>query len=367
MLGIWEAAVKEFEEGQNFVLATILSVEGSSPRHVGTRFLVRQDGSIVGTIGGGLFEARVQKMALSALQERRSRRALFSFAGKDADATEMICGGTAEVLIEFVDSRYKQQEQIFRKILASYKGRETGYLLTQVSIPPHGDSNEPLQHLILDREGGTLGGFPGDTAVIKHVLSLGFVKPAVQFLSVPGGEHPILLEALRPAGVVYVFGGGHVGVCVVHLAAYVNFRVVVLDDRSGFLTHERVPDADQVITLDSFQKAFERILVDEDSYIVIVTRGHSHDRTVLAQALRTPAGYIGMIGSRRKNALIFEALLSQGFTPEDLARVHAPIGLAIGGETPEEIGVSIVAEMIQVRHQKNRLHQRVPHCPAAAE
>ncbi len=111
--------------------------------------------------------------------------------------------------------------------------------------------------------------------------------------------------------------------------------------------NERVPDAHQITVLDSFDDTLKDLGVDEDSYLVIVTRGHAHDKTVLEQALRTPARYIGMIGSRRKTKLIFESLLAQGFSQEDIQRVSAPIGLPIGGETPEEIGVSIIAQMVQ--------------------
>ena len=107
--------------------------------------------------------------------------------------------------------------------------------------------------------------------------------------------------------------------------------------------------------LESFEDPFAGLPVDRDSYVIIVTRGHSHDRTVLGKALRTDAGYIGMIGSKRKNHLIFQGLLLEGFTHEDLQRVHAPIGIPIGGETPEEIAVSIVAEMIQVRDRYEQL------------
>jgi xanthine dehydrogenase accessory factor len=153
-----------------------------------------------------------------------------------------------------------------------------------------------------------------------------------------------------------------VGASVSHLASFVHFRVVVLDDRSEYVSEERFPDSDQRIVLESFEDAFGGLPVDRDSYVVIVTRGHSHDRTILGQALRTDAGYIGMIGSKRKNHLIFQGLLLEGFTHDDLQRVSAPIGIPIGGETPEEIAVSIVAQMIQVRDRYEQLKKvsRVP-------
>ena len=136
-----------------------------------------------------------------------------------------------------------------------------------------------------------------------------------------------------------------------HLAALVGFRVVVIDDRLEYANKERFPEAEKTLVIKNFTRAFDGLEIDADSYIVIVTRGHQYDRAVLEQSLRTSAGYIGMISSRRKREAIYEYLTAQGFTKERLAQVHSPIGIDIGGETPEEIAVSIVAELIKVRSQ----------------
>jgi len=352
MLAVWRAALEQFEKRKDFVLATILSVQGSSPRHGGTRFLVRQDGAIVGTIGGGLFEAQVQEFAATVMQQGQSQRLFFSFKGADAQSTEMICGGNAEVLVEFVESRDKDREEIFRRLLSITLERRFGLLFTRLAIPLGGHGK--VKHLLVEDHATRVGGFPGDEAVIRAMPEPRLLRP-FQFLEVAGLEHPVFLEWFRPTGTVYIFGAGHVGACVAHLAAYVDFKVVVLDDRSDFASGERVPDADQVIAVDSFDGALADLAMDEDSYVVIVTRGHAHDKTVLAQTLRTKAGYIGMIGSRRKIKFVYDALVKEGFSRDDLLRVHAPIGLAIGGETPQEIGLAIVGEMIQIRHRKEEL------------
>jgi xanthine dehydrogenase accessory factor len=269
----------------------------------------------------------------------------------------MICGGEADVLLEFVDASDKQQNAIFSRLLASAKGKGSAFLFTCLTLPIGGATPGALSHLLLEADGTRSGGFAGDRAALESVPEARLLKPA-QIVTVPGLEHPVLLEWLHPAKTVYIFGGGHVGVCVAHLAAYVHFRVVALDDREEFVSQERFPHADERIVLESFPTGFSGLRIDHDSYVVIVTRGHSHDRTILAQALRTESGYIGMIGSKRKNHLIFEALLREGFTGEDFERVHAPIGLPIGGETPEEIGVSIVAEMIQARNRQDQLKKK---------
>jgi len=354
MSSIWREALEEFQQGRNFVLASILDVQGSSPRHVGTRFLIRQDGSIVGTIGGGLFEAEVQRLAASVLESRTAHRAVFSFKGKDHQSSQMICGGDADVLLEFVDAKDKVTEEIVGRLVNMGTNRTAGYLFTQVSIPPNDQITGSLGHLLLEENGARIGRIGNEEAVLKALPEPRFLKPS-QMLEVRGLDYPVFLEWLRPRGTAYIFGGGHVGACVAHLASYVNFRVVVLDDRDEFASLERTPDADEVIVLHSFQDAFANLTIDEDSYVVIVTRGHSHDRLSLAQALKTNAGYIGVIGSQRKHNIVFQALLNEGFTQEDLQRVRAPIGVPIGGETPEEIGISIVAEMVRVRNEKERL------------
>jgi len=354
MISIWKAAVEEFDQRRNFVLATILDVHGPSPRHVGTRFLVRGDGSIVGTIGGGMFEADVQKFAASALETGLSRRDLFSFTGADASANEMICGGETDVLMEFVNSGDKAREAIFQRLLEVSRERISGSLFTALPVAVGGRTAEPIRQLLVDQSGTRLGGIPCEEEVLRSMPEKRLLKPA-QFLEVPGCEYPVFLESIRSRGEALIFGAGHVGACVAHVAAYVGFKVTLIDDRSDYADSRRVPDADRVVVLDSFDRAFAAIPVDEDSYAIIVTRGHAHDKTVLVQALRTTAGYIGMIGSKRKTGLVLQSLLQEGFTQEDIDRVYTPIGLDIGGETPEEIALSIVGEMVSVRNRKNGL------------
>ncbi len=171
-------------------------------------------------------------------------------------------------------------------------------------------------------------------------------------ISYQGKEY--LVESLCHAGTVYIFGAGHVSQQLAPLATLVGFSTVVLDDRQEFANRERFPNVAEVIVLDSFQRALEGLEINADSYLVLVTRGHAHDHTVLRQALKTKAGYIGMIGSRRKRDAVYAAMAKEGFVQQDFDRVFSPIGLAIMAETPEEIAVSIVAELIQVRAEKNQ-------------
>jgi xanthine dehydrogenase accessory factor len=163
-----------------------------------------------------------------------------------------------------------------------------------------------------------------------------------------GNPVEVLVEPLMAASFLYVFGAGHVSKQIVPLANLVGFHVVVIDDREEFADPGFFPAAKEIRYL-PFEGAVERLAIDEASFVVIVTRGHIHDKTVLAQTLKTGARYIGMIGSTRKRDIIYQKLLEEGFTQQDLDRVHSPIGLDIGAETPEEIAVSIVAELIKTR------------------
>lgn len=355
MPALWRAAVEQLEQGNDFVTATIISVRGSSPRHVGTRFIVRRDGVIVGTIGGGIFEAAVRDFAVKALENRSSHRAFFAFRGEDVESNQMICGGDTEVLVEFVDADDATKRAVFNELLKVVEAREKARFVTYADIPQGGTGT--VHHLLLN-ERNRVGSIPNEDEVIRSIPEERLLQPA-QALPLTGPEAAVFCEFVRPRGTVIIFGAGHVGQCVAHLARYVGFTVVVLDDREDFACADMVPDAHETRVLDSFDRAFDGIQVDDDAYIVIVTRGHAHDKTVLGQALRTPAGYVGMIGSKRKNAIIFQALLNEGFTQSDLNRVNAPIGLPIGGETPQEIGLSIVGKLIEMRSARDRIRRPI--------
>lgn len=166
-----------------------------------------------------------------------------------------------------------------------------------------------------------------------------------------GGVMDIYIEPIVPTPRIFIFGGGHISLFVSKMSAMVGFQVVVVDDRPQFANKERFPEADEVIA-EEFHFALPKLRVNRSTYLVIVTRGHSYDQEVLEWALGQEVKYIGMIGSRKKIQTVYKSLTEKGFTPDQLQRVHAPIGLAIGALTPEEIAVSIVAEMIQVCREK---------------
>src|SRR5277367_4464154 len=250
--------------GQRGALATIVHTNGSIPSFESSRMLVREDGSIAGTVGGGCVEADVWAAAKEVMQKEAPRKLTFHLNNEATYDNGLICGGTVEVFVE-----------------------------------------------------------------------------------------PIL-----PQPVVYLFGGGHVSMAVARAAHATGFGVAIIDDRDAFANTERFPMAHEIFT--SFEDAFEKLRPGVSSYLLIVTRGHKEDMRVLAWAVRTQARYVGMIGSKRKVLSVYKALEAEGYSSEEFERVFAPMGLEIGALSPEEIAISIVAELIAVRRNASlNEHKRV--------
>ncbi|MCU0574580.1 MAG: XdhC family protein [Syntrophobacteraceae bacterium] len=332
--------------GDNLVLASILNRSGSAPRSVGSRMVVRPDGSILGTIGGGILEARVRKLAEEVFRTGRTLVRDFTLTAEDASLMGMICGGQVRVMIHHLDASDSSQSELYRNLAAVLHSRRQAWLVTRIPRED-GDSAHPECGLLEMNEllAGTL-----EPDLTRQVITrFGGRQPDI----VEYGEKTFLVEPLGREGCVVIFGAGHISHELAPLVRRVGFRTVVCDDRAEFANRDRFPTADEVLVLDSFDGVMEGLDIGEESYLVLVTRGHAYDKTVLAQALGTSACYIGMIGSRRKRDAIYEALLREEFTRADLDRVCSPIGLDIGAETPEEIAVSIVAELIQARARRN--------------
>jgi xanthine dehydrogenase accessory factor len=258
-MDLFEEIVKLRRAGSRGALATIVHTNGSIPSYESSRMLVREDGSIAGTIGGGCVEADVWAAAKEVMRQEAPRKMIFNLNHEASYDNGLICGGTLEVFVE-----------------------------------------------------------------------------------------PIL-----PQPVLYIFGGGHVSMALAESAHKAGFAIGVVDDREAFANRDRFPMADEIYT--SYEEAFEKLKPNASNYLVIVTRGHRDDMRVLGWAAKTNAKYVGMIGSRRKVLSVYEALEREGISSEKLARVHAPVGLEIGALTPEEIAVSITAELIAVRRQATGL------------
>lgn len=346
MQEIVKEAVRLLEKGQGFVLATVVEQALSAPRSAGARMVIGEAGAVTGTVGGGALEARVQVLAAEVMASRKAVLVSFDLTAGDSSGMGMICGGQVRVLIDYVDPGDPAVLPLYRELAAALERAERAWLVT---LTPPEEEGRPGRSFLM-RADGSITGIPGDTAGDLGDL-LDEVRLCRAFTYLEGRR--AVIDSLGNRGTALIFGAGHVGRSLVPVLASLEFRTVILDDRREFASPERFGSADRIVCLDSFEDAFRGVTVDEQCYIVIVTRGHLHDRTVLGQALRTRAAYIGMIGSRTKRDLTFRALLDEGFTKTDLERVHSPIGLPIKAETPAEIAVSIAAEMIRIRAELN--------------
>ena len=273
-MDLFEEIVRMRKTGQRAALATIVHTNGSIPSYESSRMLVREDGTLLGTIGGGCVEAEVWAAAKEVMQNEAPRKMVFNLNNEASYDNGLICGGTVEIFVE-----------------------------------------------------------------------------------------PIL-----PQPVLYLFGGGHVSMAVAKTASSAGFAIGIVDDREAFANLQRFPMAQEVFT--SYEDAFAKIQPNASTYLVIVTRGHKEDMRVLAWAVRTQARYIGMIGSKRKVISVYKALERDGYRPEEFERVFAPMGLEIGALSPEEIAISIAAELVAVRrnaetsaHKKLKTESR----PVAAQ
>jgi xanthine dehydrogenase accessory factor len=345
---IFTAILEILKGGEELVLARIVNSKGSTPRTSGARMVVRRDERISGTIGGGLVEASAIKAAMDIFETGCSALFELDLSSKALAETEMICGGRLQILCEYIPSD-KHTISLFESIVQTEKKLQTRLLCTEF------DENKEcltVASRLLLKNGKDIQAFAVNPEIHHDILRM--IKNAIgsAILVIEGRNYCI--DVLESRHTVYIFGAGHVAKEVSTLAMNVGFHTIVLDDRIEFANEKRFPSPAEIAVLDSFVNCFRNREVYDHSYIVILTRGHLHDKTVLAQALQTQAGYIGMIGSRRKRDSIYRALLQEGFTDQDLTRVHSPIGLSINAETPEEIAVSIVGELIYHRAQKRR-------------
>ena len=337
----WVGAIHEMmSRKQPLVMALILSQEGSTPRTAGTRMLFDADGTVAGTIGGGRIEARVMEKAREMLGKPGAVMLSFDLTSEIADAMDMICGGKLEILMESV-APDETNRLFFSSLLRMLDQRQKGLMVTE--LLESDSAIYQVGRVVLGQDDEVFGN-PDLKSTIASIPK----KLRTPVLT-QSGNRWFLIEPVMAAGTVYLFGAGHVSLQTAILAKRVGFDTVVLDDRAEFANATRFPDADEVRVLASFEQAFEGLEIHADSYLVILTRGHLHDKTVLRQALKTPACYIGMIGSRKKRDAVYRALEKEGFSSADFEKVHCPIGLSIGAQTPEEIAVSIVAEMIHAR------------------
>ena len=309
------------------VVATVIASRGSTPRTAGSKMIVYVDGRISGSIGGGPIEGDVIERALPVFDSRRASITSYDLS-KDGlgDDLDLICGGQMEVLLEYVDP-CRENELLYGTVCQKIE-KEEPFLWKAVIKEVNGG-------IELERDICEIIG-KAETSNLKASL-----HKSVEGL--------VLAEPILPIQTAYIVGAGHVSREIAKLTRQIGMKTVIFDDRTSFANKSRFPDADGIYVCPEYTDVFAPFEITRNSYVIIVTRGHSYDKEVLGQALKTGAGYIGMMGSRKKRNTIYEALIAEGCDSEELDRVHCPIGLPIKAETPAELAVSIVAELIEHR------------------
>jgi len=348
-------------EGKGLVIATIIRQAGSAPRELGTRMIIDEDGKGYGTIGGGKLEAEVMAQAPALISRAEGKVVQFLLTGKDADDSGMICGGQADVFLDPVFANDKHFYEVIEKARAVIDKGSRGIMVENVSPGKIGlDNKSRFCRWLFLGEGGQQAGVMDSDDVLQSLKErvLEFLTAGTPVLvpagEIPGQTHDVFIHPISLPHRVILFGGGHICLHLAKLVKMIGLSLIVADDREEFVNPDRFPEADD-LWYGPFDTVFEGRPVRVNDYLVIVTRGHNHDLTVLRQALETRAGYIGMIGSRRKKELVFKKLIELGYSTETLQAVHAPIGIDIMAQTPEEIAVSIIAEIIQEKRTKARL------------
>jgi xanthine dehydrogenase accessory factor len=340
------------ESEDSVILATIISTSGSTPASAFSKMLVRNAGKTwIGTVGGGCVEGDVLEAAQKLYGKNKAQILTFHL-NENEMVQGLICGGSLEVLIEPIT---REQVSLFEEMKVLREDGEDGVIATFLG-------KETLLFKILLKRPDDMDGL---TDQWKHVLQLSN-HPMIQLsvrelaeetqkahhrnemrrLKVSGGE--LILEPMTGQPHLIIFGGGHVSKSISRAAALSGFRVTIVDDRREYANPERFPEAAQTLAIE-FHRAFDLLTIKPSTYIVVVTRGHRSDEEILGRALKTPAKYIGMIGSKRKILTTYKHLVEQDVSPDSLTRVHAPMGIEIGAVTAEEIGISVVAQLIQVR------------------
>ncbi len=336
---IWDAARLLAEARVEGAIASVSRQRGSCPMASDAKIVVSNDGRQWGTIGGGCIEADVVQAALEVAESGEPAFVSHTLTADSAGDLGLSCGGTAEFFLEPIVAE-EQMLGLYARVASAISARVPVAVYTGVDWGS-GPRKAATFSVSEEREETlTVGDFEipySENDPASHARSTHF-----------DAEAGVLIEAIARKPRVVIFGAGHVGVEIAKVASGVGFHVVVYDDRSEFANSERLPWANE-IRVEDFRTMFDGLKFDEDDYLLATTRGHNFDAFIVEHIAGSPAKYIGMLGSKRKRAVIFRALEAAGVPERALARVRTPIGLDIGADTPAEIAVSAVAELVKVR------------------
>ena len=345
---VFRAASDEKTADNDMVVATVVKTSGSTPQKPGAKLLVRADGSGVGTLGGGCVEGDIWFAASQLLKSGGSAEMRDYELNEDLAAQDgLVCGGTMYFLLDPV--RKETPESDFNdEVIAAYEGGAPVSVASLMNVP---DGSElVVGSKLLVRENGSTAGSLGDEKLDANAMNEARRLMAMgknDYITTESGAE-FFIEAYTTPPTLVLAGGGHVSKAISNIASTLGFRIFVIDDREEFSSAERFPEAEQTVVSD-YGSAFEKLPIGTNSFIVIATRGHRYDASATASAMRTPASYVGLLGSKRKTILIYEELFAQGFTMDEVQAVRSPIGLDISARTPQEIALSIMSEIVGFR------------------
>ncbi len=336
--------------GLPLVLATVTKTSGSTPQKPGSSALFNKGGLLSGTVGGGIIEGKVMEIAASSLVSKESSLVHFNLSNDISNTSEPICGGQISILIDPNTHNYLS---VFKQIRELMLIRKPGVLITMVTKLT---SNSVLINRYLMTETirpAIPGNFLGtlEPVVLNMLSSPNKASYAELKLLIPDEEPSPLffLEPIIPLPRLVIAGAGHIGKALAHLGNMLSFEVVVIDDRAEYANYENIPDADRVVVND-IGEAMTELEKNDDTYVVIVTRGHKDDAAALKPCIGSVLAYTGMIGSKKKVSAMQSDFIKKGWaTCEQWERIYTPIGLDINSKSVEEIAVSIAAQLIKIR------------------
>ncbi len=332
---LWAEAGRLAAQGIPAALATVARQRGSLPMASDAKMLVTAAGRRDGTVGGGCVEAEVVHQALATLSAGTPSFARHTLNADVAGDIGLSCGGTVELFLEPVLPS-PELARLYTTVAAGIEQRRKVTVLTGLQW-----NGGPKKAIQVDDERLVIG--LSETAADWGAFT---ERRAGEVLV--DDERGVFVEWLHRVPRVIIFGAGHVGAAIARVASEAGFTVLVTDDREEFANQELVPHADEIL-VGGFHQVLDQITLDEDDYVLATTRGHSYDANIVERTADSPARYVGMLGSKRKRAVIWKALAAAGVPEHALARVKTPIGLEIGAETPAEIAVSVVADLIRTR------------------
>ena len=346
MKEIYQKIPELIEDNEVAAYCTVVETSGSTPQKPGSKLLILPDLRNVGTLGGGCVEAEARRQAIGLMQGGVSRLLEFQLDSDYGWDDGLICGGNMKIFIDLPTSH--DEASMFIRL--QELNNENVPLVFATVIKSEIDDVQVGMKKIFATNGEQIGSL-GNSELeleLKDELIEVLEENSPDVFQWRDGSVSVFLDPMQPHPTLLIAGAGHVGQALCHLGSWLDFNVVIVDDRADFASEERLPEAKQIIIGD-IAKELQKYPIDRLTYVVIVTRGHHHDEAALHSVVESDASYIGLIGSRRKVKLIFDDLIELGVSEDDLARVYSPIGLDINSKTVPEIAVSIAAQLIQIR------------------